>query len=404
VAGGIVGAVAQAHGYTGYEHYVWDAVGQWSPNWLSPGQATSLALIHPHRATDIPHRAVGYYDGNWGAGAKSWQQGDAWDVTPARASWIGPSGGWALTIGDLTRIVLAYRHDKIVGVTTRSLMETPLGSFVDGPEDSNLRPYGLGLFVDDVERTFNHGGDISLEQNGTVQSAHAAHWSWWPNKLPGSVDVGMTMICNNGRGSGWLYSRAKQIVEALEQSPSSRPVTAPKLPTQPSWGDVDGDRYRLDASNAYVLAPAGFPLLPSAADPVEITADLAHNVVRFTKPPTSPSVPGPPLGQAAAARLSTSGRLVATGGSLRVGVGTATLPLRDISLSLQVASDGSRLFDGTVKGTVDARSLVGLSLARTVGEVCGAVAEARDTCVPCLDGARACFVTSIGGVRGRRLP
>ncbi len=404
VAGGIVGAVAQAHGYTGYEHYVWDTVGQWSPNWLSPGQATSLALIHPHRATDIPHRAVGYYDANWGAGAKSWQQGDAWDVTEARASWIGPAGGWALTIGDLTRIVLAYRHNKIVNAATRSLMETPLGSFADGPEGSTLRPYGLGLFVDDVEGTFNHGGDIGPSHEGAHQSSNAAHWSWWPNVLPGSVDVGMTMICNNGRTSGWLYSRAKDIVEALQEDPNSRPVMAPKFATQPSWGDVDGDRYRLDASSAYVLAPAGVPLLPSAANPVDVTADLAHNIVRFTKPGPSPSAPGPTLGQAAAARLSGSGRLVASGGSLQVGVGTATVPLRDVSLSLQVASDGSKLFDGAVTGTVDARTLVGLSLARSVGEVCSAVAEAHDTCVPCLDGARACFVTSIGGLQGRRLP
>ena len=130
---------------------------------------------------------------------------------------------------------------------------------------------------------------------------------------------------------------------------------------------------------------------------------LAQKMVRF-EAPSSGTAPGAPLGQATAAKLTPQGRLVAEGGTLQVGVGGMGLQLQNVALSLQVANDGSKLFDGTVSGTVDARSMVALQLVRDVREVCSAVAEAKAACVPCADGAKACFTAAIGGVRGTRIP
>lgn len=397
VAGGIVGAVAQEHGYLGYEQFVWDVVGTWSDNWLSPGQATSLALVHEHRATDIPHRAVGYYDANWGVGAKDWQSGEAWEVVSDGGHWIGPSGGWALTIGDFSRIVIAYRRNQIVSAETRNLMEWPIGYLNLGPDAENFPPYGLGLFVDDVNGTVYHGGDIGPSNGNQLQSSHAAHWSWWPNALPGGVDVGLTLICNNGKGSPTLYSRAKDIVEALQDDPDSRPFENVTHSTQPPRAVVDGGTWVLDPVRAYLIAPAGLPVVPSALSTVALAADLGQGKLTFTG-----ATQRTPLATLSGARIDGSGRLEATGASLLVPTRAATVPLRNVAVSLQVADDGSRLYDGLVTGTVDARDLAkvpGIGAAA----VCAAVREAGESCVPCADGARACFAATIGGLTGRRI-
>ena len=341
---------------------------------------------------------MGYYDANWGVGPKSWQSGESWETVNAQGSWIGPSGGWALTIGDFTRIVLAYSHDKIVNASTRSMMETPMGYFSLGPEPSNLPPYGLGVLVDDNIGSIRNGGDIGPSQNGAQQSSHAAHWAWWPDALPGGVDVGVAMICNNGAGSQTLYSRSYDIVQELQNDPQSRPQSTQTHSTTPSPSGVNARSYKIDTSRAYVLLPSGFPILPAAANPIVATADLGQKTVRFRQPS------GATLGQATAAKLTTSGRLTASGGTLLLGVGPLTLPVYGVSLSLQVSNDGSKLYDGTVKGTVDARNMVSLNLVGSVREVCTAVGEAGGSCLACADGAKSCFVASIGGVKATRLP
>ena len=400
VAGGMVGEAAQDHGYLGYEHYVWDAVGTWSPSWLTPGQATSLALIHEHRATDIPHRAVGYYDANWGVGAKDFQPAEAWQTVGDGGHWIGPAGGWAMTIGDLTRVLVAYRKNQIVSAATRGLMEFPMGYLALGPDAENFPPYGLGLFIDDTNHTIFHGGDIGPYDNEHgLQSSHSAHFSWWKDPLPGGVDVGVTLICNNGRGSSSLYSQAKDIVEALQADPTSRPAPPIGFATSPSPSGVHRGTWVLDTSRAYLLRPAGLPVVPSALAPLAITADLERRTLAVRRQGSGATGT---LGALATAGLSTSGRLEASGGTVQLPVGPASLPLRSAALSLQVSNDATRVFDGRVQGRVDARDLVALGAASSTAEVCTAVAQTGERCDACADGARTCFPAAMGGVTGRR--
>ena len=400
VAGGMVGAVAQAHGYNGYEDFIWDHVGRWSDNDLAPGQATSLAITHRHRANDIPGRAVGYYDSNWGVGGKNWVQGDPWEVTHAQASWFGPSGGWAITIGDFTRLLAAYQGNKIVNANSRGWMETKIGHLALGPDGENFPPYGLGVLIDDANGSIYHGGDIGLAGPGDArQSTNAAVWSLWPNAV-GSTDVGVAMMCNNGRGSGTLYSRAKDIVEALQADPQSRPVSTQTHSTQPSTSSVHGRTYKLDASRAFVLLPDGFPMLPASVNPLSLQADLTQRTLVVRQ--VNSGQPGATAGVLANTRLE-RGRLNAGAGSLQISVGPSSMTTSARSLSFQVANDGSRLYDGRAEALVDARTLVQLGAARNTAQVCEAVRAARSSCTPCADGAAVCFVAAVGGLAANRM-
>lgn len=397
VAGAMVADVAKAHGYSGYEHYVWDEVGRWASNPLAPGQATSLAITHAHRADDIPHRAVGYYDGNWGSGAKSWVQGEAWEVTPAQASWFGPSGGWALTIGDFMRLLVAYRGEDIVN---RFLMETRFGSLALGPDSMSLPPYGLGLLIDDVNDSIYNGGDIGLIEDpqdpaSKRQSTHGAIWSLWPDAV-NNQDVGVGLICNNGRSSSWIYSRAKDIVEELADHPQSRPVSTQTHATAPDPRRIDKREYKIDLSATYVLQPAGFPMLPAAASTMSLQPNLRarKGVLR--------SASGFRVGLVDGLALQRNGRIEASGGSMLLSIGSTKIPTSELSLSFQVSDDGSRFYDGYAKARVDARELVEQQLVASAEQVCDAVKAADAHCEPCADGKRFCFVTEFGGLSASR--
>ncbi len=389
VAGAMVDDIAKAHGYSGYEHYVWDEVGTWSANPLAPGQATSLAITHAHRADDIPNRAVGYYDGNWGAGAKNWVQGEAWEVTEAQASWFGPSGGWSLTIGDFMRLLVAYRDEKIVN---RHWMETRFGHLALGPDPMNLPPNGLGLFLDDANGSIYNGGDIGIAQGNQRQSVHGAIWSLWPNAV-NNQDVGVGMICNNGRGSGWIYSRAKDIVEELQDDPDSRPFSTQTHTTSPHPQRIDGRHYEIDHSAAYVLQPAGFPILPSAANAVRMQPNLRTGKVLLS------DADGAFSGVLDSVKLDRRGRLQASRGWMQLGVGAADIDADQLSISFQVADDGSQLYDGRIQSMVDARNLAQQQLTPSAALVCDAVEASGAGCLPCDDGQRYCFLTELGGVR-----
>lgn len=415
VAGGMVGAVAEAHGYAGYEDYVWKEIGRWSDNPLAPGQATSLALIHGHRANDIPNRAVGYYDANWGQGAKNWTAADAWDIVQARGSWIGPSGGWAVTIGDFTRLLAAYQANKLVNAASRHWMELKIGHLALGPDAMSMPPYGLGLIIDDATpeapeglapvggpslSSVYHGGDLGVSNPADTdqrQSTNSAVWSLWPEAV-GSDDIGVALMCNNGKPSGTLYSIAKDIVEAMQDSPASRPVSTQTHATQPDVRDFDRQRYRIDASAAYVLLPDGLPMLPAAANPLTLEPNLAQGSVLLRNASGS----GTTAGMLQNTRLTSTGRLTAQGGQVQLGVGSAPLTLRSAALSFQVANDGSRLYDGVAQGSIDARQLVQMGVAQSTGQVCDAVRAADSSCVPCTDGARVCFGASVGGLVANR--
>ncbi len=399
VAGAMVGAVAKDHGYSGYEDFIWDHVGTWSDNPLAPGQATSLAITHRHRATDIPGRAVGYYDGNLGVGPKNWVQSEAWESTPAQASWFGPSGGWAITIGDFARLLAAYQSNRIVNASSRSWMELEIGHLALGPDAFNLPPYGLGLIVDDANGSVYHGGDIGPYVGGANRSAHSAVWSLWPNAV-GSADIGVALICNNGRPSGSLYSQAKNIVEALQAAPTSRPVSTQTHATLPSPSAVDRRTYRTDTSAGYVLLPDGFPMLPALLDPLMMEPNLSQRTLQLRH--LSGSQPGATAGLLNATRLE-RGRLVAGSGPLQLRAGPLAMSVNARSLSFQVANDGSRFYDGRAEALVDARNLVQTGMARNTSQVCEAVRAARSSCTPCADGVAVCFTAAVGGIQATRI-
>jgi CubicO group peptidase (beta-lactamase class C family) len=118
VLGAIVDRIAQdSTSSDGYEAFVWDEIGSWAGNFLESGNMLSLALTHSWRDEDIPHRAVGYL----GAGPAVQE---AWNAVGSIEGWEGPSGGWAMTIGDLSRFMIALDNaDFFDDADMRAIMQ-----------------------------------------------------------------------------------------------------------------------------------------------------------------------------------------------------------------------------------------------------------------------------------------
>ena len=74
--------------------------------------------------------------------------------------WEGPAGGWSMTIGDLTRLMIAINKNTVIGPNSRAEMMTVVSddrSLVGVP---NPVKFGLGVF------TFASGGTISYMHSG----------------------------------------------------------------------------------------------------------------------------------------------------------------------------------------------------------------------------------------------
>ena len=137
VAGAVIDDIADGTPSGGYEAWVWDHIGQYTGNALDADNLLTLALSHSWRSTDIPNRAVGYV---WNGA--SFDVFEAFDPNGLAGleGWEGPSGGWVMTIGDLTRFALALNTSQIVGPGPLAAMRyewTDLDGFADD--------YGMGV-------------------------------------------------------------------------------------------------------------------------------------------------------------------------------------------------------------------------------------------------------------------
>jgi len=162
VAGAVIDAVATGTPSGGYEAWIWDHIGQYAGN-LSGGNLLTLVLTHSWRVNDIPHRAVGYRpSGNGFAESEAFDQGQVGGIE----GWEGPSGGWAMTIGDLTRFAVALNTKKIVGGTKLAAMRhhwTDLDAPANGSQP--LGSYGMGTFL-------GEGGEPPYWHAGANRRAH----------------------------------------------------------------------------------------------------------------------------------------------------------------------------------------------------------------------------------------
>ena len=88
----------------GYESYVWHRVGR--GNLATEPTMATACLATDFRTSDIKNLARGYTkeggDFNFG------------DATAYGWGWEGPAGGWAMTIGDLARLMLILQSDAVI--------------------------------------------------------------------------------------------------------------------------------------------------------------------------------------------------------------------------------------------------------------------------------------------------
>lgn len=184
----VLGAIVDQVGISepaghGYEKYIWHLL-------ANRGDMYTLALTHSWRLDDIPNYARGYNaDGDLI---------DTWDTVGSIEGWEGPAGGWTMTIGDLSRFIIALERNQFVSASTLDEMSTPRSDTLGG--------YGLSITVEsDPYRKLWHGGDIG---------GYAAVWTWWPD-LEAELGVppfGVALMCNSNKVNAFRLETYAQYI------------------------------------------------------------------------------------------------------------------------------------------------------------------------------------------------
>jgi CubicO group peptidase (beta-lactamase class C family) len=387
VLGAVVDVAAADTASEGYEAWTWDNVGQYTGNVLDGGNLLSLALTHSWRAGDIPHRAVGYRPD--GGGFDVFEAFDL-DTIGGIEGWEGPAGGWAMTIGDLTRFAVALNRQQIVSpgnLAGMRLRWTDLDGFNND--------YGMGMFLGvGAEPDYWHGGAIG---------GHTSVWTWWNSY--GGASLSINMICNRSDlGPFPLLDDAVQIANRLGAS-TPTPDQIGTLP-RVGGGAVDGRRYAMDHRGAWQAQPVGafLPLnalrhvllLDVEADSSSIALTLGEGVAGGSAVQPAPGRPWQALGQVS---FSADPRFATPPTRVRLMTSVGELIVDGFAALGAFDRGGAGLTDVTLRGVVDARQAQAL-IGRSYQEVCRDVAAAGGRCRACADGAPACIAVEYRGLKG----
>jgi CubicO group peptidase (beta-lactamase class C family) len=370
----VVGAVIDEVTGGEYEDWIWDRVGGWPASSLDAQNMLSLALTHSWRANDIPHRAVGYN------GAFAAFEAFAPSGLAGVEGWEGPSGGWTMTIGDLTRFALALNTTKIVSAPFLAAMRyrwAEFNSLSDGAGMGVLLP-AAGTGSPD----YWHGGIIG---------GHTAAWTWWNNSNGQSLAI--AMMCNRNDISPYaLLDHAAILAGRINGSSPTVPI-AP-APTSVPLSTVHGRAFHLDRSTAYQASPAGATL------PI---TELSHQLVLRS------TVSGSQLSLSLVEAAVSQGHYTPATNRTPTPLGIATVtnpkftsqptdlrlasPLGDVRVHGAVIAGtilaGPKLSNVSVRGTLDAREL-GTLVGRSAAQLCSELQTTGTTCTPCADGAARC--------------
>jgi hypothetical protein len=176
----------------GYERYIWHRVGRGGQS-SAPTMITAC-LAPDFRTSDIKNLAGGYTE-------------DGSDLSFGDLNWVGwgwegPSGGWAMTIGDLGRLMLILQSDAVI---SKSLIDDEMRKN-HGQLFGNGTRAGLGLELAGPEDSdwFGKGGDIL---------GYTADMKIWPSSgatVFSPPSWGVAFVCNQksaGKAlTGQLYS------------------------------------------------------------------------------------------------------------------------------------------------------------------------------------------------------
>ena len=164
----------------GYESYIWHRVARGSQ--LSEPTMITACLATDFRATDIKNLAKGYAQDGSGLSFG--------DSTSVGWGWEGPAGGWAMTIGDLGRLMLILQSDAVI---SKSVIDSEMRQSY-GQLFSNGTRAGLGLELAGPGDGgwFGKGGDIL---------GYTADMKIWPGfsscpSCASSPSWGVAFVCN----------------------------------------------------------------------------------------------------------------------------------------------------------------------------------------------------------------
>ncbi len=198
----------------GYENYIWNKVARGTSS--SEPTMISACLNTGFRAGDIKNHATGY--GSNGAVANYTGSG-GW-------GWEGPAGGWSMTIGDLSRLMLILQSDAVIPKAT---IDATMRHYY--ANDGGLR-LGLGLELGSAAQGlwFGKGGNIA---------GYTADMKIWPNDEGGSW--GVAFLCNQ---SGTRQGLTNDIHALLTSTTTVPPIGggikggAAVNDTPPAWGGI----------------------------------------------------------------------------------------------------------------------------------------------------------------------
>ena len=384
--GAVIDDAAQTTASGGYEAWVWDEIGIYTGNLLSADNLLSLALSHSWRANDIPNRARGYTPNG-----ASWDLFEAFD--PAAVDWFegweGPSGGWVMTIGDLTRLAVAVHENAILG----GLEEAMRFEWTDIGWTNDL--YGMGMFL-------NQDGSRPPEWHGGAIGGHRANWGAWDNYAGTGQSLVVTMMCNRTDIVPWNQAN----VIAAATVGSSPQVGQIQFGAPVGDSSLDGQMFEIDWDAAWQESPRGVTLPFAFRDALvlETTATrrgIDATLVAFEREEDRLVAPigkaqwlGPvDLGRDPA--FSTTGRDVA----LRTSDGE--LVLEDVETSGHIGERGRSLSDVALSFRLDVRQVDRLDLDWQ--SVCQLSGDAGARCEPCRDGERACLAVEYRGLRAEEV-
>lgn len=163
--------------YASYESFTWRQAGLFDGTLSNGDQMITPSLYEGWRLNDIPELAMGY---TWNGMAHN--EIGAWNdptLLAGPAGWEGPAGAWTMTIGDLTRLMMAIQNNDIISSTTRDT------EMLVQHGQADVGKLGLGVFLDQKlgKPAYSHGG---------AHSGYRAHYTVWPND-----DFGVAVLCNS---------------------------------------------------------------------------------------------------------------------------------------------------------------------------------------------------------------
>lgn len=369
----------------GYERFVWHNFGHYLADPVADDTMTSLALTFQWRDGDINNYATGY--------CASGMVCEAWSDL---GGWGGPAGGWAMTIGDLTRFVRAQIAGELLAQSSWNAMYVPHTDVDDivglGEDPGELQlDYGLGIGVDSNaggQRVW-HGGDI----NG-----HSALWLIKRNSpnTPND-DVGVAMICNSGVPNSQTFLRDRAWIIAISGGGTTVPIA---MEGQVNPGDTRrfrGMRFDVDARASRMVSHDEMFLPLDATNrwlfsldvgPNGLEANVAESTVASDgtlRPIKGKAFGFGPLSPDGPRHMKSAARDVA------FDVFGSRMTLTNARIRFSVTSTNDALADGRLSGTADLRQL-GTSGPVTWSQIC-ASSQALDNkpCQPCADGVAACL-------------